>query len=75
MSRNPHIEAIHEARYDLETCAPGETAQAKGKLEKLLLEAIQLSRSKVTPAELLDALFDDYKAFRKGKRIQQWPKL
>ena len=75
MSRNPHIEAIHEARYDLETSAPGETAQAKAKLDKLLAEAIQRSGSKVTPAELLDALFDDYKRFRKGKRVQEWPKL
>ncbi len=36
MSRNPLIEAIHEARYDLETCARQERAARQKKLEDLL---------------------------------------
>jgi len=36
MSRNPLIEAIHEARYDLETCAAHEQAAYRKNLDDLL---------------------------------------
>jgi len=39
MSRNPEIEAIHEARFDLETCAPHELSGARIKLERLVEQA------------------------------------
>ena len=75
MSRNPQIEAIHEARYDLETCAPGAMAEMKTRLDRLLAEAIARAGSRISPKELLDALYDDYKTYRKGKRTEQWPRL
>jgi hypothetical protein len=75
MSRNPQIEAIHEARYDLETCAPGATAEMRAKLDRLLAEAIESAGSRISPRELLDALYDDYRTYRKGKRTEQWPRL
>jgi hypothetical protein len=75
MSRNPQIEAIHEARYDLESCAAGRTAEARLKLDRLLEQAIVAAGAKVTPRELLDALYDDYREFRRTKRSREWPKL
>jgi hypothetical protein len=75
MSRNPEIEAIHEARYDLETCAPGEMAETRAKLEALLARALERVGSKIGPRELLDALYDDYKEFRRTKRKGEWPHL
>jgi len=36
MSRNPKIEAIHEARYNLQTAARSEKADCRQKLDALL---------------------------------------
>lgn len=36
MSRNPQIEAIHEARYDLETCAPAQKTELRRNWTNLL---------------------------------------
>jgi len=39
MSRNPLIEAIHEARYDLETGAPAQKTELRRKLDELIAQA------------------------------------
>ena len=75
MSRHPLIEAIHEARYDLETCARHERAARQKKLDELLRQSLERSGSKAALEELLDALFDDYREFRRLKRREQWPRL
>ena len=75
MPRNPLIEAIHEARYDLETCARHVRADCQRKLDQLLRHSLEHVRSKTTPARLLDALFDDYLEFKRGKKREQWPRL
>ena len=75
MSRNPMIEAIHEARYDLETCAPDEQSAFRRRLDDLVTQALARSKSTATPQNLLDALYDDYREFRRMKRRQGWPKL
>jgi hypothetical protein len=75
MSRNPLIEAIHEARFDLETCAPAEKASAQTKLNQLLSETLIRSGSRISQRELLDALLDDYREFRKMKRRAGWPHI
>ena len=75
MSRNPLIEAIHAARYDLETCAAHEQAAFRKKLDDLVAQAVAQSSSKVTSQQVLDVLYDDYKEFRRMKRRQEWPKL
>ena len=75
MSRNPLIEAIHEARYDLETCAADEQATFRKRLDDLVNQALARSKFRVKPRELLDVLYEDYKEFRRMKRRQGWPKL
>jgi hypothetical protein len=75
MSRNPLIEAIHEARYDLETCAPHQKQELRRKLDALIAQATARSASKPSRHEVLDILYDDYKEFRRMKRKQEWPKL
>ena len=75
MSRNPQIEAIHEARYNLETCEENARGRAKAKLEKLVAESIDCSGAKISPRQLLDALFDDYKEYRRARRREEWPRL
>ena len=75
MSRNPLIEAIHEARYDLHTCAEKDKPAARKKLYDLLEQAVAKAKSPVRPEVVLDALHDDYKEFCLMKRRQEWPKL
>ena len=75
MSRNPLIEAIHEARYDLETCAPHQKLELRRKLDELIAQATARSASKPSRHEVLDMLYDDYKEFSRMKRKQEWPKL
>ncbi len=75
MSRNPLIEAIHEARYDLQTCAEKQKPAARKKLYDLLNEAGSRAHPPVPPDDVLDLLYDDYKEFRRMKRTQEWPKL
>ncbi|MDA1276380.1 MAG: hypothetical protein O2960_20375 [Verrucomicrobia bacterium] len=75
MSRSPLIEAIHEARYDLETCAPHEKPELRRKLDELIAQALARCASKPSRHEVLNLLYDDYKEFRKMKKRQEWPKL
>jgi hypothetical protein len=75
MSRNPLIEAIHEARYDLQTCAEKDKLAARARLYAILEEAGQRVSPPVPPEDLLDALYDDYKLFRRARRREEWAKL
>jgi hypothetical protein len=75
MSRNPLIEAIHEARYDLQTCAEKDKPAVRRKLYDLLEQAARKAHPPTRPDDILDALFDDFREFRRLKRRQEWPKL
>ena len=75
MARNPLTEAIHGARYDLETCARHERSARQRRLDELLRQALDRGSSKATPDHLLDALFDDYREFKRGKKQQEWARL
>jgi hypothetical protein len=75
MSRNPLIEAIHAARYDLECCARQERDACLRKLNALLRQALDRAGSKETPDLLLDALFDDYREFKRGRKREEWARL
>ena len=75
MARNPLIEAIHAARYDLETCARHERAACQGRLDELLRQALGRSGSTASPDHLLDALFDDYREFKRAKKQEEWARL
>jgi hypothetical protein len=75
MARNPLIEAIHLARYDLETCARHQRSSFQRKLEELLRQALDRARSTATSDHLLDALFDDYREFKRAKKREEWARL
>jgi hypothetical protein len=75
MSRNPLIEAIHAARYELESCARTERGAFIRKLNELLRQALDRAGSKETPNLLLDALFDDYREFKRSKKREEWARL
>jgi len=75
MSRNPLIEAIHEARYDLQTCEEKDKLVVRKRLYDLLEQAAGRRTPPARVDDILDALYDDYKEFRRMKRRQEWPKL
>lgn len=75
MSRNPQIEAIHEARYHLQTCVEKDRPSARKKLYDLLLPVAAKVGPPACADDVLDALYDDYKEFCRMKRKQAWPKL
>lgn len=75
MSRNPLIEAIHEARFALESCARHERAACQRKLDELLRQALDRVGSTIPPGQLLDALFDDYREFKRQKKRAEWARL
>ena len=75
MSRNLLIEAIHAARYDLESCGRHERNACLRKLNELLRQALDRADSKETPELLLDALFDDYREFKRAKKREEWARL
>lgn len=56
MSRNPLIEAVHEARYDLETCAERDKPAARKKLFDLLDQAASRANPPVRAEDVLDVL-------------------
>ena len=75
MARNLLIEVIREARYDLETCARNQRAACQRKLDGLLRQALERAHSAVRPEQLLDALFDDYREFKRGIKHEEWARL
>jgi hypothetical protein len=75
MARNPLIEAIHAARYDLETCARQERSACETVLYGLLRQVLAASASTASPEQLLDALFDDYREFKRARKREEWAKL
>ena len=48
---------------------------ARQKLYDLLQQAASRTNPPARPDDVLDALHEDYKEFRRMKRRQEWPKL
>ena len=70
MARNPELEAILEARYLWESAAPSEKAKRRDIYYHLLDQARAKHHSKgikITRDELIDALSDEYKEFRRTR--------
>ncbi len=50
MARNPELEAILQARYELETCAPDQKTACRMRLDTLIEAAFAKSARKDLPA-------------------------
>jgi hypothetical protein len=68
MSRQPEIEAILEAWWDLDHGAPPERAKAETRLHQLLDLAVRKSDGRCSRYQIQSALFDRYRAFRIERR-------
>jgi hypothetical protein len=67
MGRNPRIEKIFQAWFELENCDFSRRQEAKLELYKLLDVAVAQSEEVVTRDQILDLLFSPYKEFRAKK--------
>ena len=60
MPRNPELEAILQARYELETCEPSQKTERRAKLDALIDAALQKAGAKnrvfLDQAEVTDAI-------------------
>ena len=76
MSRHPQVEAILEAWYDLETCAPSEKTESIRRFHHLLDQAIATAGMKsVSRNELKELLAERYNEFKRGKRQEERARL
>jgi hypothetical protein len=66
VARNPKIEAILEAWYELENCAPPDKSAAHFQLNTLLDSAI--GETQFSRGQILDHLFSQFKEFKVQKR-------
>ena len=68
MSRNPALEAIPQARFDLDTCSPDQQTNCLRRYHALLDEAITNAALKgVTRRELKALLAEPYAEFKRAK--------
>lgn len=69
MSRNPQIEAILDAWWDLDHSEPGEKAKNEVRLNALLDERI--GANPLTREQVLDYLHGQYLEYRKDRRSRE----
>jgi hypothetical protein len=68
MTRHPELEAILQARYDLQTCEPSAKEENLRKYQELLDEVIRKgSVRSATREELEKLLAERYREFRREK--------
>jgi hypothetical protein len=75
MARNPELEAILQARYDLETCEPSKKTQCRARLDLLVNAALSKGGQKNLSSRLFMEItaeaFHDFKlARRKEERAR-----
>jgi hypothetical protein len=72
MSRNPELEAILQARYDLETAAPGEKTERRAHFEALVAAAVSKTGSKLlSHREVIEITAEAYQEFRLAKKKEE----
>jgi alpha-D-ribose 1-methylphosphonate 5-triphosphate synthase subunit PhnG len=76
MSRQPELEAILQARYDLETCEPSEKTKRRARLEALMDAALRKAGTKgVSHRDLIQILAEAYQEFKRAKKHEERAKL
>jgi hypothetical protein len=76
MARNPELEAILQARYELETCEPGRKTECRAKLNALLEAVVAKSGSKsLTPRALVEITAEAYQEFKLARRKAERARL
>lgn len=76
MPREPELEAILQARYDLETCEPKQKTERRARLETLIEAVLAKSPAKhLTPRDLIEILAKPYQEFKHAKKKEERARL
>lgn len=76
MARNPELEAILQARYELETCEPSQKTECRAKLEALLEAALaKAGNQSLTPRTLVEITAEAYQEYKLGRKKAERKRL
>ena len=76
MSRNPELEALLQAKFDLDTCADDQLDSYRQRFDELMARALAKSPNPDVTREMIEeALRDPYREFRNAKVREERAKL
>lgn len=76
MARNPELEAILQARYELETCEPSHKTKRRAELDALLEAALAKTGNRdLTPRALIEITAEPYQRFKLSRRKAERARL
>jgi hypothetical protein len=72
MARNPELEAILQARYDLEACEPSQKTERRAKLDLLVHAALSKAGQKNLSSRLfMEVTAEAYQEFKLARRKEE----
>ena len=74
MSRNPRLEALLQARYDLDQVAPASKPACRARLEVLISDLLA-GHEGTPPRELLAATEDEYREYCRQRFLETQRRL
>jgi len=76
MARNPELEAILQARYELETCEPSQKTTRRASLDALLEAALaEAGNQSLTPRALIEITAEAYQEFKLARKRAERTRL
>lgn len=76
MARNLELEAILQARYELETCEPSQKTARRARLETLLEAALaEAGNQSLTPRALIEITAEAYQEFKLARKRAERTRL
>jgi hypothetical protein len=76
MPRNPELEAILQARYDLETCEPGQKTHCRARLDARIQAALaRAGKRDLSSRALVEVTAEAYQDFKLARRREERARL
>jgi hypothetical protein len=76
MARNPELEAILQARYELETCEPSQKTDRRVRLDALIEAALsKTGRKNFSPRMFIEITADAYHDYKLARRKEERTRL
>lgn len=76
MARNPELEAILQARYDLETCEPGQKAECRARLDAFIQAALtKAGKNDLSPRAFIEVTAEAYQEFKLARKHEERARL
>lgn len=76
MGRNPELEAILQARYELETCEPSQKTERRARLDALIETALaRAGRKDLSPRTFIEITAAAYQEFKLARKKEERARL